>query len=221
MSYSQQNSGHERFPYAMYNNTLGIHQVVHPHQISDHPSFINMPISSASNPSIQYSGSTSHSVEKFVPMDIPQYNKDGSSTVMFQVNTERNSLSIPLEKCLQPSGGAHLKNAQEIMFPTVDRTQVQTFNLVIAWPGYDTVEFPIDIGTNEKPITRADLARQIAYHFFGFFIQCDSGHLTQRSLFQWKVGGRDGYKFHQIRLSTFWNIEGTSWAASVRVLENA
>lgn len=65
-------------------------------------------------------------------MNIPQYNKDGSSTVMFQVNTERNSLSIPLEKCLQPSGGAHLKDAQEIMFPTVDRTQVQTFNLVIA-----------------------------------------------------------------------------------------
>lgn len=48
MSYSQQNSGHERFPYAMYNNTLGIHQVMYPHQISDHPSFINMPISSAS-----------------------------------------------------------------------------------------------------------------------------------------------------------------------------
>lgn len=32
------------------------------------------------------------------------------------------------------------------------------------------MEYPIDIGTNEVPITRADLARQIAYHFFGFFI---------------------------------------------------
>lgn len=220
MSYLQRNDSHERFPYAMYNNTLGIHQVVHPHQSSSHTSF-DMPIFSASNPSIHSSSSISHSVEMFVPMNIPQYNRDGSSTVMFQVNTERNSLSIPLEECLQPAGGPHLKNAQEIMFPTVDRTQVQTFKLVIAWPGYDTVEYPIDLGTNEVPITRGDLARQIAYHFRGFFIQCDNGHFTQRSHFQWKVGGRNGFSFHQIYLSTFWNIEGTSWAASVRVLKNA
>ncbi|KAG2160091.1 uncharacterized protein EDB93DRAFT_1113402 [Suillus bovinus] len=215
-----QNISHERFPYAMYNNTLGIHQVVHPHQLSDHPSFV-IPISSASNPSMQSSGSTSPSVKAFVPMNIPQYNRDGSSTVMFQVNTEKNSLCVPLEECLQPGGGPHLKDAHEIMFPTVDRTQVQTFKLVIAWPGYDTVEYPIDIGTNEMPITRADLARQIAYHFFGFCIQCDNGHFIQSSHLQWKIGGRDGYSFHQIHLSTFWNIEGTSWAASVRVLENA
>jgi hypothetical protein len=121
---------------------------VHPHQLSSHTSF-DMPIFSASvsciyivhlvvmidggqNPSIHSSSSISHSVEMFVPMNIPQYNRDGSSTVMFQVNTERNSLSIPLEECLQPAGGPHLKNAQEIMFPTVDRTQVQTFKLVIA-----------------------------------------------------------------------------------------
>lgn len=219
MSYLQQNSGHERFPYAMYNNTLGIHQVVHLHQLGGRASF-DMPISTASDPSVQPSGNTSHSVEMFVPMNIPQYNRDGSSTVMFQVNTKRNSLSIPLDECLQPGGGPRLKDAQEVMFPTVDRTQVQTFKFVIAWPGYDTVEYPIDIGTNEVPITRADLARQIAYHFFGFFIQCDNGHLTQRSHLQWKVGGRDGYSFHQIHLSTFWNIEGTSWGASVRVLEN-
>ncbi|KAG1845523.1 hypothetical protein DFJ58DRAFT_893783 [Suillus subalutaceus] len=158
------------------------------------------------NPSTQSSGSTSNSVEMFVPMNIPQYNRDGSSIVMFQANAERNSLSISLEECLQPG---------------VDRTQVQTFKLVIAWPGYDTVEYPINIGTNEAPITRADLARQIAYHFFGFFSQCDNGRFTQRSLFEWKVGGQDGYSFHQIYLSTFWNIEGTSWSASIRVLKNA
>lgn len=220
MPHLQQNSGHERFPYAMYNHTLGIHQVVHPRQLSRHTLF-DTPISSASNPSIQSSGSTSHSVEMFVPMNIPQYTRDGSSIVMFQANTERNSLSIPLEECLQSGGGLHLKDAQEIMFPTVDRTQVQTFKLIIAWPGYDTLEYPIDIGTNEVPITRADLARQIAYHFFGFFSQCDNGRFTQRSHFEWKVGGQDGYSFHQIYLSTFWNIEGTSWSASIRVLKNA
>lgn len=220
MSYLPPHGSHERFPYNTYNNTLGIHQVVHPHQSSSHVSF-DMPISLGLNHSIQSSGSSSHGVEMFVPMNIPQYNRDGSSTVMFQANTERNSLSIPLEECLQPGGGPHLKDAHEIMFPTVDRTQVHIFKLVIAWPGYDTVEYPIDIGTNEVPITRADLARQIAYHFFGFFIQCNNGHFTQKSLFQWKVGGRDGYSFHQIHLSTFWNIEGTSWSASVRVLNNA
>ncbi|KAG1757921.1 hypothetical protein EDB19DRAFT_1901409 [Suillus lakei] len=216
MSYLQQNGGHDRFPYVMYNNTLGIHQVVLPHQLSGHSSFGMDPVSSASS-----SGSTSHSVEMFVPMNIPQYNRDGSSTVMFQVNTDRNSLSIPLEECLQPGGGPRLKDAQEIMFPTIDRTQVRILKFVIAWPGYDTVEYPIDIGTKEVPITRADLARQIAYHFFGFFIQCDNGRFTQRSHFLWKVGGRYGYSFHQIHLSTFWNIEGTSWGASVRVQKNA
>jgi hypothetical protein len=123
----------------------------------------------------------------FVPMNIPQYNRDGSLTVLFQMNTKRNSLSIPLEKCLDGSGHC-LKNPDEIMFSTVDRTQVHTFKLVIAvslrtlnslrrliqfqWPGYNTVEYPIDIGTNEAPITRAQLARQIAYHFFGFFKVC-------------------------------------------------
>lgn len=148
MSYLQQNSGHERFPYAMYNNTLGIHQVVHLHQLGGRASF-DMPISTASvsficivnlfamingdqDPSVQPSGNTSHSVETFVPMNIPQYNRDGSSTVMFQVNTKRNSLSIPLNECLQPGGGPRLKDAQEVMFPTVDRTQVQTFKFVIA-----------------------------------------------------------------------------------------
>jgi hypothetical protein len=89
-------------------------------------------INGGQDPSVQPPGNTSHSVEMFVPMNIPQYNRDGSSTVMFQVNTKRNSLSIPLDECLQPGGGPRLKDAQEVMFPTVDRTQVQTFKFVIA-----------------------------------------------------------------------------------------
>jgi hypothetical protein len=64
-------------------------------------------------------------------MNIPQYNRDGSLTVLFQINTERNSLSIPLEKCLDGSGHC-LRDPEEIMFPTVDRTQVRIFQLVIA-----------------------------------------------------------------------------------------
>ncbi|KAG1727116.1 hypothetical protein EDB19DRAFT_1914340 [Suillus lakei] len=129
-------------------------------------------------------------------------------------------MSIPLHECIYPSGGLRLKDAQEIMFSTFDRNQVRFFNLIIAWPGYDPVEYPIDIGTNEAPITRVGLARQIAYHFFGFATACHNGIFTQRSDFQWKIGGQDGYSFHQMHLSTFWNIEDTSWSASIRVLEN-
>ncbi|OAX36273.1 hypothetical protein K503DRAFT_784475 [Rhizopogon vinicolor AM-OR11-026] len=219
MSYPHQNHDYS-FNYDMYNHTFGIHQVVRPYQLGRDQSSGGNVASSASDP-IQSSG-ISHSVEIFVPMNIPQYNRDGSLTVLFQMNTERNSLSIPLEKCLDDSGH-HLTNPDEIMFSTVDRTQVYAFKLVIAfqWPGYDTVEYPIDIGTNEAPVTRAQLARQIAYHFFGFFKLCDSGHFTQKSDFQWKVGGQGGYSFYQMHLSAFWNIEGTSWGASIRVLRHA
>lgn len=78
----------------------------------------------------QFSG-IFHSVEMFVPMNIPQHTRDGSLTVLFQISTERNSLGIPLEKCLDGSGH-HLKDPEEIMFPTIDRTQVQILKLIIA-----------------------------------------------------------------------------------------
>jgi len=63
-------------------------------------------------------------------MNIPQYNRDGSLTVLFQTNTEKNSLSISLEECLGDS--RRLKDPDEVMFLTFDRTQVQNFQLVIA-----------------------------------------------------------------------------------------
>ena len=66
----------------------------------------------------------------FVPMHIPQYSRDGSSTILFQLNTERNSLSISLKKCLD--GSHDLKDPEEVMFPTLDRTQVRFLKLIIA-----------------------------------------------------------------------------------------
>jgi hypothetical protein len=77
------------------------------------------------------SSGISHSVEMFVPMSLLQHSRDGSLTVLFQRNAERNSLSIPLDKCLDGIGH-HLKDPEEIMFPTIDRTQVQFLRLVIA-----------------------------------------------------------------------------------------
>ncbi|KAG1730413.1 uncharacterized protein EDB91DRAFT_786575 [Suillus paluster] len=217
MSHPHQDNGYgfnydsHSFNYDMDNNTQGIHQVVLPHQVSGHSSFGVNSSSSAS------SSGTSHGAEVFVPMNLPRGKRNGS-TVLFQVGAERNSLSIPLEECLQPGGSPRLKNPHEIMFPTLNRTQVPFLKLVIAWSGYDAVEYLINIGTNEAPITRADLARQIAYSFVGFFNLCNDGILPPRSL-SWKVGGRDGYSFQQMHLSAFWNIEGNSWAASIRVLQ--
>ncbi|KAG2137969.1 hypothetical protein DEU56DRAFT_803414 [Suillus clintonianus] len=213
MSYPYKNDGHG-FNYDMHNAAMGIHEVVHPHQVSG-DSFLG---SKGISNSPASSSSTSRRAETFVPMNIQRGHRDGSWTVLFQANAERNSMSIPLHECIYPSGGMRLKDAQEIMFPTLDRNQARVFNLIIAWPGYDTLEYPIDIGTNEAPITRGGLARQIAYQFFGFFTQCNNGMLTQKSDFKWKVGGPDGYSFNQMNLSTFWNVEGTSWSASVRVL---
>ncbi|KAG0704444.1 hypothetical protein DFH29DRAFT_1067977 [Suillus ampliporus] len=214
MSYPHQNDD-QSFNYDMYNNTLGVHQVVHNHQLRGHPSFGVNNIASAS------SSGTSHSVEMFVPMNIPRHNRDGSLTVLFQLNNERNSLSVPLDECLKPDGGLRLKNPQEIMFLTLDRIQSPFLNLVIAWPGYDTVVYPIEIGTIEAPITRIQLARQIAYAFFLFSNSCDDNNFTQtQRSHSWKVGGQDGYSFLQMHLSAFWNIEGNAWGASIRVLRN-
>ncbi|KAG0698285.1 hypothetical protein DFH29DRAFT_941876 [Suillus ampliporus] len=101
------------------------------------------------------------------------------------------------------------------MFPTLDRTQSPCLKLVIAWPGYNTVEYPMEIGTIEEPMTRVQLARQIAHAYFVFY-NSDAVTLTQRSHW-WKIGERDGYLFRHMRLSHLWNIEGNAWAASIKL----
>ncbi|KAG0698283.1 hypothetical protein DFH29DRAFT_941829 [Suillus ampliporus] len=212
MTYPRPNSDHY-FNYDMYNNTFGIHQDVQNHQLSGHPYF------RANIPFAQSSG-TSHSME-FVPTHIPRPNRDRSSTLFFRVDNEWNSLSVPLGECIQPNGGLRLKDPREIMFQTLNRTHSPYLKIIIAWPGYNTVEYPIEIGTIAAPITRAQLARQIAYAFSMFVNSCNDGNFTRtQSSHLWKVGGRDGIMFHQMHLSEFWNIEGNAWCASIGVLRN-
>ncbi|KAG0704443.1 hypothetical protein DFH29DRAFT_1078223 [Suillus ampliporus] len=212
MSYLNLNGARPIY-YYIYDNQGVMHPVVQNLQSSGHPSFGANRIAST------LFSHTFYNVDIFVPMNIPQHNKDDSLTVLFHVDDEMDCLSFPsLRECRRLDGGPRLKNPQEIMFPTLNRTQSPVLKLVIAWPGYDTVEYPIEIGTIEKPITRGQLARQIARAFFAFF-NSDAVTLTQRS-HPWKIGGPDGYSFHDMHLSAFWNIEGNAWGASIKVLKH-
>ncbi|KAG0698284.1 hypothetical protein DFH29DRAFT_941858 [Suillus ampliporus] len=214
MTYPRPNSNHY-FNYDMYNNTFGIHQDVQNHQLSGHPYFRANSIPSAS------SSGTSHSME-FVPTHIPRPNRDRSSTLFFRVDNEWNSLSVPLGECIQPNGGLAFERPPRDHVP-----DPQPYSLPIPQDyhslGLDTIpsNMPIEIGTIAAPITRAQLARQIAYAFSMFVNSCNDGNFTRtQSTHLWKVGGRDGIMFHQMHLSEFWNIGGNAWCASIGVVRN-
>ncbi|KAG0691523.1 hypothetical protein DFH29DRAFT_1010863 [Suillus ampliporus] len=76
------------------------------------------------------------------------------------------------------------------MFPTLNHTHFPYLKIIIAWPGYNTIEYLIEIGMITAPITRAQLAHQIAYAFFMFVNSCNDGNFTRtQSSHLWKVGG--------------------------------
>ncbi|KAG1721259.1 uncharacterized protein EDB91DRAFT_1176412 [Suillus paluster] len=90
-------------------------------------------------------------------------------------------------------------------------------NLKILWPGYEHLDrsYPLDIYTPAGPLTRGQLAVQVA-RAFARFIEELQGHPPAQHGASWRFGN-GGISFNRLILSALWNACDDVWLAEVIV----
>jgi len=89
--------------------------------------------------------------------------------------------------------------------------------LRIMWPGYDHVDWShsLDLYSSAGPVTRGQLAVQIAFAFSTYVVQMEA-QTPSRSAASWRLGS-GGMTFERLVLTALWNICDDHWMAEVYV----
>ncbi|KAF8883820.1 hypothetical protein BD779DRAFT_810892 [Infundibulicybe gibba] len=89
------------------------------------------------------------------------------------------------------------------------------------WPSYDQLKrrTPISIAGEDGPITRKELAREVAQRFHMFVRECTLLRAVPSGSNRWPVGFQPGtYTFEGMSLVSIQQVAEKTWEASVRVL---
>lgn len=151
-------------------------------------------------------------------------NREGRSAEHHLVRFRRrgdipNSLwGVPMLDCISPLSRL-LLDAEERIDCLGDGGESHIL-LKILWHGYETIDYvkrlPIRTSDN-KIVTRVELARAIAHEFFQFCERCTSGEYEYVSTDpRWEIGTR--FTFENISLASIWNPEGDIWIPAFRYL---
>ncbi|KAG2073354.1 hypothetical protein BDR04DRAFT_1010753 [Suillus decipiens] len=126
-------------------------------------------------------------------------------------------LGVPMCELLARSGGA----LERMLVSANDGVGAQmsgslgfrTINLKILWPGYEHLDrsYPLEIHTPAGPLTRGQLAVQVARAFARFIEVC---YPPAHHGASWRFGN-GGIGFNRLMLSAVWNIYDDVWLAEV------
>ncbi|KAG1857513.1 hypothetical protein F4604DRAFT_1659373 [Suillus subluteus] len=132
-----------------------------------------------------------------------------------------HGLGVPMCELLARSGGA----LERMLVGANDGVGAQMsgplgsrrVNLKILWPGYEHLDrsYPLDIHTPAGPLTRGQLAVQVA-HAFARFIEELQGYPPAQHGASWRFGN-GGIGFNRLMLSALWNVYDDVWLAEVIV----
>ncbi|KAF8839310.1 hypothetical protein BDN67DRAFT_981905 [Paxillus ammoniavirescens] len=136
-------------------------------------------------------------------------------------------LGVPMRELLVRSDSAlerMLVDAKEpvgsLMAGSLGTRKVSlTIALVVQWPGYEHVEWTLcfDLFTPSGPLTRGQLAVQIANAFSGYVVKV-AGQTPSPNAASWRLAsGGTGTSFDRLVLTAFWNVRDDHWMAEVLV----
>ncbi|KAG2036731.1 hypothetical protein BDR03DRAFT_865663 [Suillus americanus] len=130
-----------------------------------------------------------------------------------------HGLGVPMCELLARSGGA----LERMLVGANDGVGAQMsgslgfrrVNLKILWPGYEHLDrsYPLDIHTPAGPLTRGQLAVQVAHAFARFIEVC---YPPAQHGASWRFG-IGGIGFNRLMLSALWNVYDDVWLAEVIV----
>ncbi|KIK99001.1 hypothetical protein PAXRUDRAFT_823226 [Paxillus rubicundulus Ve08.2h10] len=96
---------------------------------------------------------------------------------------------------------------------------IRKVSLTIAWPGYEHAEWTLclDLFTPSGPLTRGQLAVQIANAFSGYVLKM-SGQTPSQNAASWRLAcGGTGTSFERLVLTAFWNFVKNIFLFQIRL----
>ncbi|KAH7908239.1 hypothetical protein BJ138DRAFT_1158118 [Hygrophoropsis aurantiaca] len=221
------------FPYASYNNILGIHRPLRASEISrdsslstalggqlveDKPAdqllYHELPTVFPIAITEPFAGLP----ENFVPM--PRFTDRAHKAIIVFEREGTNNMSVmngvSMVQCL---GGQGIKDPDRVLSADMPN-DMDSITFVLTWPGYAPQyrQIPINM-PNRGVLTRRELAMVIAGEFRDFVSTCNEQHLIPNDP-NWQIG-RDGWSFQHMRLSSIWSPDKRYWYPSVRVVNKA
>ncbi|OJA16880.1 hypothetical protein AZE42_13132 [Rhizopogon vesiculosus] len=130
-------------------------------------------------------------------------------------------LGVPMCELLSRSGGAlerMLVGASDVVGAQMSGSLgFRRVNLKILWPGYEHLDrtYPLDLYTSAGPLTRGQLAIQVA-HAFARFTDELQGYPPAQHDAAWRFGN-GGIIYNRLILSGLWNVCDDTWLAEVIV----
>ncbi|KAH7887241.1 hypothetical protein F5I97DRAFT_1804577 [Phlebopus sp. FC_14] len=143
--------------------------------------------------------------------------------IMFDlIGAPSRGLGIPMRELVVRSGGAlerMLVDASEPVGSRMTRSGgVRKVTFRIMWPGYEHANWCpcFDLYTSKSPLTRGQLAVQIAQGYFDFIKHMTSYGVPSQGGMEWRLG-TSGISFERLILVAFWNVCDDNWMAEVFV----
>ncbi|KAF9226968.1 hypothetical protein BS17DRAFT_696849 [Gyrodon lividus] len=132
-------------------------------------------------------------------------------------------LGVPMRELLVRSSGAlerMLVDAKEpVGLLMAGLLGMRKVSFTIAWPGYEHMEWThcLDLFTPSGPLTRGQLAVQIA-HAFSEYVAKLACQTPAPNAVGWRLAsGGVGISFERLVLIAFWNVGDDHWMAEVLV----
>ncbi|KAI6043699.1 hypothetical protein EDC04DRAFT_637536 [Pisolithus marmoratus] len=145
-----------------------------------------------------------------------------ATPILFKlIGAPSRGTGVPMRELVIRSGCAlerMLVGASEHVGATMGKAlRLVRVRLAIPWPGYEHVEWvsPIELFTSSGPLTRGQLAVDIANAYHSFVMK--SSTYTPSSLaYEWRTS-TGGISFDRLILLACWNVHDDVWMAEVFV----